>query len=194
MINESLTFLTVELNKFLNQKLGPTTDARLVLGNVAKNSDGESNTNPLNNKGILSLINIEEDKLSKSKENFTRTATGIHYKNPPVLVNLYIVVAANFNTYSDGLNLISFVMQFFQAQNYFTPVTHPVLDERILQLNIDLFTLNFEQLNHIWSTLGGKYLPSVMYKIRQLSIEDELAAFIEGNRIEEIQTGLHRMQ
>jgi len=79
-------------------------------------------------------------------------------------------------------------MQFFQAQNYFTPLTHPALDGRIEQINVDLFTLNFEQINHIWSTLGGKYLPSVMYKVRQLAVEDENAEEVEGRLIESIRT------
>jgi hypothetical protein len=28
-------------------------------------------------------------------------------------------------------------------------------------------------LNHLWSTLGGKYLPSVLYKIRLVRLEDQ---------------------
>lgn len=189
MIFEGLTFLSTELNKFLNQKLGTTTDPRLVLGNIAKAVDAaDTASNPLNNKIILSLINIEEDKVSKVRENFTKTPTGIIYKNPPILVNLYILIASNYATYSDNLKMIAYVMQFFQAENSYTPITHPSLDPKIEQLNADLFTLNFEQINHIWSTLGGKYLPSVMYKLRQLTLADENAAEKEGKWIEEIIT------
>jgi hypothetical protein len=194
MINESLTFLSVEINKFLNQKLGQTTDPRLVLGNIAKTVDGDTSSNPLNNRIILSLINVEEDKVAKVRENYTKTTTGILYKNPPILVNLYILIAANFSTYSDNLKMIAYVMQFFQSESSFTPISYPGLDARILQLNADLFTLNFEQINHIWSTLGGKYLPSVMYKLRQLTIEDETATSINGKWIEEIITQTNRMQ
>ncbi len=195
MIHESLNFLSVEINKFLNQKLGSTTDPRLVLGNIAKTADGgDSASNPLNNKLILSLINIEEDKVSKVRENYVKTSSSIIYKNPPVLINMYVLIAANFATYSDNLKMIAYIMQFFQAGNYFTPISHPALDARIEQLNADLFALNFEQINHIWSTLGGKYLPSAMYKIRQVSLEDENAVQTEGKWIEEIITqsnGIH---
>lgn len=188
MLNESLSFLSTEINKFLNQKLGSTTDPRLVLGNIAKVADGDTANNPLNNRIILSLINIEEDKVSKVRENYTKTATGILYKSPPIKVNLYILIAANFITYLDNLKMMTYVLQFFQAQNTFSPMSHPALDSRILQLNADLFTLNFEQINHIWSTLGGKYLPSAMYKIRQVTVEDENAEVTEGKFIEEIIT------
>lgn len=186
MIHESLLFLSTELNKFINGKLGPTTDPKLILGNIAKIGDGDPVQNPSNNKLILSLINIEEDKVAKIRENYAKTGAGIQYKNPPLLVNLYILIAANYSTYSDGLKMMAYVMQFFQSQNHFTPVTHPALDAKIIQLNADLFTLNFEQINHIWSTLGGKYLPSAVYKLRQLSIEDEDAERTEGKWIEEI--------
>jgi hypothetical protein len=194
MIYESLNFLLVEINKFLNQKLGTTTDPRLVLGNIAKVGDGDTSKNPLNNRLILSIINIEEDKVSKVRENYTRTSSNIIYKNPPVLVNVYILIAANFETYADNLKMVSYIIQFFQANNYFTPITHPVLDARIEQLNADLFTLNFEQINHIWSTLGGKYLPSVMYKIRQITVEDENAEQTEGKWIEEVLTTTKSIQ
>ena len=188
MISESLGFLSTEINKFLNQKLGTTTDPRLVLGNIAKAADGDNATNPLNNKVILSLINIEEDKVSKIRENYTKTSTGILYKNPPILINIYILIAANFGTYSDNLKRINNIIQFFQANNCFSPLSHPGLNPKIVQMNADLFTLNFEQINHIWGTLGGKYLPSVMYKIRQVTVEDEDAAITEGKFIEEIIT------
>jgi hypothetical protein len=141
------------------------------------------------------LVNIEEDKVSKVRENnFTKTATGIVYKNPPVFINIYILIAANYNTfYSDNLKMISLVIQFFQAQRVFTPLTHPNLDARIEQISADLFTLNFEQINHLWSILGGKYFPSVMYKLRLLTIEDENAVGMEGKWIEEIVTQSKKM-
>jgi hypothetical protein len=28
-------------------------------------------------------------------------------------------------------------------------------------------------VNHLWGTLGGKYLPSVMYKMRLIMIEED---------------------
>ncbi len=184
MISESLSFIATEINKFLNQKLGVTTDPRLKIGNIVKASEDDA----LANKIILSLINVEEDKVAKIRENFTKTENSVIYKNPPLFVNIYILFAANMTLYTDSVKMIGHIMQFFQAQNYFTPLTHPALDSRIEQINVDLFTLNFEQINHIWSTLGGKYLPSVMYKVRQLAVEDENAEEIEGRLIESIRT------
>jgi hypothetical protein len=50
------------------------------------------------------------------------------------------------------------------------------LDPGIIKLIVELYTLNFEQQNHLWGFLGAKYMPSVMYKARLLSIQEAHAA------------------
>lgn len=150
-IYESLSFLTNEINKFLNQRLGPTTNPRLVLENIAKNSDIVTGDNYLLNKIVLSLLNVEEDNVANK-------------------FNFYILIAAKFSTYSDDLKAINLITQFFQSNKIFTPVTNPGLDERIVRINVDLYNLKFEEINHIWSVLGNKYIPSIMYKVKVESI------------------------
>ena len=190
MIRESLQFFADELNKYLIQKAVASLDTpRVVLGNAARAFDTE--TPPagyiqINNRAIVSLVNIEEDRVSKQQENYTKTVTSVRYKNPPLFLNIYMLISMNRNNYGDSLTWLSHVMQFFQYQNVFTPVSHPSLDSRIQKLVVELYTLNFEQVNHLWSTLGGKYLPSVMYKVRQLSVDEDVTVS-ESGFIKEIQ-------
>jgi len=190
MFKDSLQFLADELNKYLVFKLGTAQDVeRVVLGNVARAFDNDppgNNTVPIANKAILSLVNIEEDKVAKQQENFIRNDISTKYKNPPVLVNVYILFSMNRSAYADSLQWLGFIIQFFQHQNIFTPITHPSLNDKIKKLVVDLYTLNFEQVNHLWSTLGGKYLPSVMYKMRQITIDEEYVTG-ESGFIKEIQ-------
>ena len=84
------------------------------------------------------------------------------------------------------MEILGSIIQFFQYQNVFDHLTHPALHPNIKGLVVDLYSLNFEQVNHLWSTLGGKYLPSVMYKVRQVTI-DEDATISESGFIKEIQ-------
>lgn len=187
MINESLQFIADELNRYLVLKMGPATEPpRLVLGNVSRLFDGEAAASGLNNKVILSLVNVEEDRVAKQQENFVRTDVATRYKNPQLYLNLYILFSANRKEYTDSLTHISYVLQFFQFQHVFTHTTHPDLDVRIEKLVVDLCTLNFEQVNHLWSTLGGKYLPSVLYKVRQITIDEDLTVS-ESGFIKEVQ-------
>lgn len=187
MINESLQFIADELNKYLVLKMGPANEPpRLVLGNVSRLFDGEVAAAGLVNRVILSLVNVEEDRVAKQQENFVRTDVSTRYKNPQLYLNLYILFSANRTGYPDALQHLSYILQFFQFQHVFTPITHPDLDPRIQKLIVDLCTLNFEQVNHLWSTLGGKYIPSVLYKVRQITIDEDLTVS-ESGFIKEVQ-------
>jgi hypothetical protein len=187
MINESLQFIADELNKYLVLKMGPANEPpRLILGNVSRLFDGEIAATGLVNRVILSLVNVEEDRVAKQQENFVRTDVSTRYKNPQLYLNLYILFSANRTGYPDALQHLSYILQFFQFQHVFTPITHPDLDPRIQKLIVDLCTLNFEQVNHLWSTLGGKYIPSVLYKVRQITIDEDITVS-ESGFIKEVQ-------
>ena len=104
MITETFKFLTEELNAYLSQKLGVTTDQRLVLGNVGKAFDNDtSGNNTLTGRAILSLINVEEDRITKQQDNFIKSDTRITYKSPPLYLNLYVLFAVNRTDYGDSL-------------------------------------------------------------------------------------------
>lgn len=192
MLKETFQFFADELNKYLILKQVVSSDTpRVVIGNVARAYDNEtlSGSDPITNRAILTLVNIEEDRVSKQQENYTRSDTSTRYKSPPLFLNLYLLISSNRSNYTQSLAWLSHIMQFFQYQNVFTPTTHPSLDSRIKKLIVELHSLNFEQVNHLWSTLGGKYLPSVMYKIRQLTIDEDIvvseSGFIKEIRIDD---------
>jgi hypothetical protein len=186
MIAETLAFLASELNGYLNTKLVVTSDPRVKLGNVARALDGSLPPDAsLQDKAIITLVNIEEDRVARKHEAFVKNGTTVKYKSPPLLLNLYFLISVHKDDYADSLVLLGHIVQFFQFQNNFTPLTHPNLDSRVERLLVDLYTMNFEQVNHLWSTLGGKYLPSALYKLRQLTV-DENAITSESGLIREI--------
>jgi len=43
-----------------------------------------------------------------------------------------------------------------------------------------LHTPSFEELNHVWGTLGGRQLPSVIYKIQVIEIEQDIKLATSG--------------
>lgn len=192
MLLETFQFIADELNKYLILKGVVSSDTpRVELGNVARAYDTDTLTgsDPIANRVILSLVNVEEDRVSKQQENYVKSIVSTRYKSPPLFLNLYMLVSVNRNNYGQSLAWLTHVLQFFQFQNVFSPITHPSLDSRILKLIVELHTLNFEQINHLWSTLGGKYLPSVMYKIRQVTLDEDLiiseSGFIKEIKLDE---------
>jgi Pvc16 N-terminal domain len=157
----------------MNSKMGNPGEARLKIGNVALALDSSlTGVNSLSGKAILSMVNIEEDRVAKQQENYIRTDTSAIYKNPPLYLNMYILFAVNKPEYDDCMIWLGHIMQFFQHQQVFTPATHPDLEIDIQKLIVDMYSMNFEQVNHLWSTLGGKYMPSVLYKVRQLMLDE----------------------
>lgn len=177
MIDLTLKFLTDEINQYLASKPNLVmSDMSLVMGNASRIFDTET-TNieiPMANKAVVSVVNVEEDRIVREQENFRKTANGIVYQNPPVYLNLYVLFVMNHKSYSTALRWLSYVIQFFQHQHVFTPLTHPSLDEGVRKLTAELYSMSFEQNNQLWSTLGGKYLPSVLYKIRQVTVDENI--------------------
>jgi hypothetical protein len=184
MISETLSFLAATLSEYLVLKKPGTTSPAAVIGNVAKVLDPDSNA--MKGKVVVTLVNMEEDRVARQTEGYVKTPTATQYKQPPLLLNLYVLISVNRDEdYKEALASLGYIVQFFQFQKTFTPLSHPALDSRIEKLMVDLYTINFEQVNHLWSTLGGKHLPSVLYKVRQLTI-DENAVIGESGLITEI--------
>jgi len=180
MIDKVLDFVRTQLNTYLQNKLSllPTEDA-IILSNVSQlnetqPSSGGNDVDPQN--AFMSLINIEEDRISKSPENFVRALDGsITYKSPKIFLNLYLLFAVNLSSYPESLKRLSYIIQFFQHQNVFTPLSTPSLPEGVDELILDLMTLSYQDLNNLWGILGSRYLPSVMYKMRLISINEDFA-------------------
>lgn len=170
----AVDFLRSELNNYLRVKLANPIGEFVVAGNVSSLADANAlNAAGLNDRVIISLVNAEEDRISKNPENIVRIPAGAVYKNPKVFLNLYILFAAHWNDYNEALKSLSYVFQFFQYHNVFDSTNSPGLPVQIEKLVPDLVTLSYEQLNQVWSVLGGKYIPSALYKIRMITIEEE---------------------
>ncbi|HET6990057.1 MAG TPA: DUF4255 domain-containing protein [Bacteroidia bacterium] len=185
MIDLALDFLTKEINAFLLQKNGPTPSVspEIVLTNVAA-EDGNWAIPP-RTLG-LSLINIEEDRVNKDQQTAFRNPQGdIEHYNPEIKLNLYILVSANFasgdaggstNTtgvYAEGLKQLSYVIGFFQGKYVFTTDNSPLLDASIKKLIVELYSSSFEQQYNFWTVVGAKYLPSVLYRVRMLTYQEQ---------------------
>ncbi len=186
MISKALSFIEDQTNLYLQGLSGPNTEKYAVLGNIAKIVEGgEANEGEDSSGVIITLVNIEEDRISKNPNGIYRQVDKVIKSNPKILLNLYVLFSSTL-AYTVALSRISNVIQCFQSNNFFTTASFPSLDPKIEKLHLELYTMNFEQVNHLWSTLGGKYLPSVLYKMKLVTIADE-ANQSEGSLITEIQ-------
>ena len=172
MIYEALEILRSEINDYLKSlpELNISGASVVSMSNVAKD-DGTIEI-PSNNLG-LTLVNIEEERIVRDVlPHRVNPDNSISHLNPELRLNLLVLFVAHFNDYKTSLQYISGLIRFFQKKTLFTPDNSPTMPSEIGKLVVDLHQLNFEQQNNLWAVLGAKYLPSVLYKIRAISIQE----------------------
>ncbi|MBL7699279.1 MAG: DUF4255 domain-containing protein [Chitinophagaceae bacterium] len=195
MIASALQLLIHELEQFLKRQ---DDSVEIRLDNIALLETSGSNS--LTDSIIISLVNIEEESTKKNhpalKRPFGNTAI---YENPPVFLNLYILLTCNYSgdKYVDALRRLSSIIKFLQRNPSFSNTSSltggmvgadPDLPD--LRFTMELYTLTFEQINHLWGSLGGRQIPFVLYKLRLVSISDHVTVR-ETPLIEEIETSLN---
>lgn len=183
MISHALTIVINELNKHLADTYGSVTP-QVGLGNLAEGF-------VIGNGGVsrdmlyLSVVNIKEEKALKNLPSHVRNDATLRvtYENPPVFLNLQILMVATHLIYTDALLMLSRAICFFQFKNVFTQdnvVPGSITTNRPLQpldrlesfkLIFDLYSPTMEEVNHLWGTLGGKQYPFVLYMLRMLDLK-----------------------
>lgn len=174
MIDKTLSFLKHEVNNFLRYKANDLSADKVEVINIVA-QDGTIAHLP-DSSILLTLVNVEEEKIFKQQIPLFQEQNGAVTKaNPEIYLDLFVLVTSNFSDYNESLKFLSYVIGFFQSKNVFVPSSSPLLNSGINKLVAELYTLNFEQQNHLWGTLGAKYMPSVLYKIKIISIQENIA-------------------
>lgn len=191
MIDKALAMLRDELDNYIDLSIG---SAEVVVDNIGLLETSSADT--LTKRIVITLVNLEEESTLKNstplRKNFGYNAV---YENPPVFLNLYVLITCNYSgdDYVHALERLSAIIKFFQSRNSFSynslsggmlPTEPELID---LKFTMELYTLTFEQINHLWGSLGGRQIPFVMYKLRLVALT-ERAVVREIPVIEEIDT------
>jgi hypothetical protein len=170
MIYQSLHCLADEINDFFRIKLQVTED-KVLLSSIV-NQDGSVAVQG-ENKIVLTLLNVEKEnaKTSPGYPAAPRTSNG---QASAININLLIMLSVYFsgNNYPEGLKFLSLVISFLQRKPVFNQSNTPRLPAEIEKLSFDLETIGLERLSNIWTMIGAKYMPSVIYKLRMLTFDD----------------------
>ncbi len=193
MIDIALLILRDELNSYISSR---DASVNIIVDNIGLFETTNGDT--LNNNIVITLVNIEEESALKNQSALKRPFIGnAIYQNPPVYLNLYVLFTCNYSgaDYRLALRRLSYIIQFLQSKNSFSAsssVTGGSIDlsqpdVADLKFTLELYTLSFEQINHLWGSLGGRQVPFAMYKLRLIAITDR-AVIREVPLIEEIET------
>ena len=167
MIYAAVSHITGQLNQFLKRSFD-LSENMAVMSNILE-QDGTVAPD-VTNKLVVFLVNIEKETTHARGMgmNFAESWTSSY---PPLFLNLYVMVAANFSgsNYAEGLKYLSNAVSFFQRQPVFDHHQTPELDRRISKLVMEIENLSTQDLSSLWGVLSGHYQPSVLYKVRMVS-------------------------
>ena len=182
MLFAAVDLIRSELNAF-----GVTAE----LGNIGEIVSSSGTNHGANSDVIVSLINIEENRVSRDPQNFLKKDNGIVFKNPAVHLYLTLLFTSvrHENGYGIALQNIQRVIEFFQSKYVFDHANTTGMDDGIEKLVLDMVSFNMEQLHQLWSMLGGKYHPSVAYRVRMITVDSVTDQ--QGPVIKEIETYHH---
>ena len=171
MIDAAIDHIATNVNQQLMRSFGLTEEV-VVVSNLLE-QDGTVATH-VNNKIVLSLVNIEkENAVMAQPRGGASPAMRSIVSNPPIYFNLYLMFASYFSgsNYQEGLKFISQTIGYFQGQSVFDQQNSPGLDRNISKLVMDIYNLDITNLSNLWGVLSGKYLPSVLYKVRIVMVD-----------------------
>jgi hypothetical protein len=176
MIQNVLESIRMQLNQSLqdayhiSHEVGQERDW-VILSNLY-DSEGTA-FEAARDKLVMMLVNIQHETEIGSFQ------TGNPYQSinlaPPLYIDLFVLFLANFydRNYSEGLNVISKTISFFQMNPWFTPESLRHLDPKIDKLVFSMVNLDLADLKNLMDIIGATYLPSVCYKVRLLPFQSD---------------------
>lgn len=164
----------------------------LEITNIAAINDGDDflvTKSPI----ILSIVNIEEDKTLKNQSVYLTSSNNqteiTRHKKPTQYLILSLLFSSynkDLSKYLEGINKLKNVIYYFQQNSSFyykddntelitydTFLTKTdVQKEHYYKTTMESISLTADQVNQMWSYLGSKYMPSVLYKMRLCFIQE----------------------
>ena len=173
MIDLTLKLIADRLNAHLSA-LFSVSEELVAIGPLS-DSEGKP-TAESRNRLTLFITNIAHDTVPRSHG---KRALSVG-QQPPVHLDIYFMLASGHDPeiYSEGLKLISAALMFFQANPVMTPRSAPEMPVGMEQLSIEIANLQAQEVGQLWGNLGGRYVPSVMFKVRSVLIDARVVTSI----------------
>jgi len=170
MIQSTLVFIKQKLDQYLVNLF--TLDENITVLNHLVNQDG-SYPQKNKNKMVLTLINLDHGTDKQSKDAKLRAQDNAIGKiNPPTRLNIDLLFTASFDDYEQALKVLNATITFFQSNNSFNAKTAPDIPSGIKTLNFDIENISYLEIQNLWSAMGAKYQPSIIYKIRAVTVQN----------------------
>ncbi|MEP2935625.1 MAG: DUF4255 domain-containing protein [Gilvibacter sp.] len=171
MIDQVFDFIQKLLSQYLKNAFALDQE-KIVINNIIDPDGAIPMEN--NNKIVLSLLNLEQETIQPFVQRNQKLADGNYVsKQPDLRFNIDILFTSNFDNYNESLKFLNAVLLFFQANPLISNTNYSNLPTGINKLEFDVEKLDYHQMHNLWSAMGAKYQPSVIYKLRLISMNAE---------------------
>jgi len=169
MISKALQFTNDVLDQFLRNRFG-LDESKVLLNNLIESNGSVPQINQ--NKVVISLINIEKETLKPFYVRNQKLANGNYSdQNPSERYNLDLLISSNFDDYSETLRFLNAVILFFQIHNTLDAHSFSGIPAGLNKLEFENEKISYHQMQGLWTSMGAKYQPSVIYKMRLVTIQ-----------------------
>jgi hypothetical protein len=179
MISKALQFSKDILDQFLKNRFG-LDESKVLLNNLIDSDGSIPSINK--NKVVMSLINVEKETNKQFYGRNKKIANGNYSEIQPYeRYNLDMLVSSNFDDYSETLKFLNASILFFQIHPAVDSSSFSGIPKGLHKLEFDIEKISYHQMHSLWTAMGAKYQPSVIYKIRLVTIQgNETDGFTTG--------------
>lgn len=170
MIDATLGLIAAQLNQHL-QGSGSAAADRVVLAELPW-GHGEAAAEPTDQVSLF-LAGVERDETGqRGPEPLATSGLSRVLGHASLRLDLLVLCAANFRpeAYLEALASLSRVVLFLQSKPMMDHHNTPEMDPRLERLTLAIENMNTQELNGLWRIHGGRYVPSVLYRVRVLGL------------------------
>jgi hypothetical protein len=180
MIGTTLEFIRIYLDGGLRLLMGGSLDD----GTASKVMFPPGNQAPVDSIAFTSgavtmlLVNVEEERIFRDADPYRRINDEGRSDavQPDIRLVLYLLFVARFTDYAQGWNHLSALLSQLQAVPVLDRETAPALPAGVERLAFELVSQSFTELNDVWNALRTTHHPSLLYRVRLLSLRDTSAS------------------
>lgn len=171
VIDRAVSLVADRLNQHARRRFDISDD--IVSATTLSDPEGKP-VQGARNRLVLFVTNIaQETAARRARPRAGGAGLRIAVSPEPVHLNVFFMIAANFDAenYGEALKVLSVAAQFLQSNPVLDHVAAPEMDARLAQLTFEIDNLDAQTVGQLWGVHGGRYLPSIHYKMRLVTID-----------------------
>jgi len=179
MIGNTIEFVRAYLDSELKLRFGGSLDDGMpnkVVFPPGNHTPADTISFPSGAVTML-LVNVEEERLCRDADPYRRidsegrTSVG----QPDLRLILSLLFVACFTDYSQGWNHLSALLSQLQSVPVLERETTPTLPAGVERMVFELVSQSFTEVNEVWNALRTTHHPSLLYRVRLISLRDTAA-------------------